>query len=135
MIKVVLDTNVLVSALIKNGKPRALLREIVRGNIQLVLSRGILEELAEVSADPKIRRYVQEEDLNKFLRILAAIAETVTLRSRFKVVNDDPSDDIFLNTAYDGGADYIVSGDRHLLSLREFKGIKILTVNEALDSV
>jgi len=62
MIKVVLDTNVLVSALIKNGKPRALLREIVRGNIQLVLSRGILEELAEVSADPKIRRYVQEED-------------------------------------------------------------------------
>ena len=71
--------------------------------------------------------------MKSFLRILAGTADMVTVRSRFKVVKDDPSDDLFLNTAYDGGADYIVSGDRHLLSLREFKGIKILTVYQILD--
>ena len=133
MIKVVLDTNVLVSALIRTGKPRALLFEIVRGNAQLILSRGILQELAEVAADDKIRKYVEEEDVTRFLRIIGSTAKIVTIKSRFKVVKKDPSDDLFLRTAYDGGADYIVSGDKHLLSLKEFKGIKILTVNEALD--
>ena len=133
MTKVVLDTNVLVSALIKAGKPRELLLEIVRGDAQLILSRGILEELAEVTADDKIGRYVEEEDIAKFLRIVSGTAKIVSIKSRFKAVKNDPSDDLFLRTAYDGGADYIVSGDKHLLSLKEFKGIKILTVNEALD--
>ena len=133
MIKAVLDTNVLVSALIRTGKPRALFFEILRGNAQLILSRGILEELAEVAADDKIMKYVEEEDVKKFLRIIGSTAKIVTVKSRLKVVKNDPSDDLFLRTAYDGGADYIVSGDRHLLSLREFRGIKILTVNEVLD--
>lgn len=133
MFKVVLDTNVLVSALIRTGKPRALLFEIVRGNLQLILSRGILEELTEVAADDKIRKYVEEEDVRKFLRLIGSTAKIVTVKSRFKAVKDDPSDDLFLRTAYDGGADYIVSGDKHLLSLNEFRGIKILTVNEILD--
>jgi hypothetical protein len=135
MIKVVLDTNVLVSALIRNGKPRALLFEMVRGNAQLILSRGILEELAEVAADDKIRKYVEEEDVTRFLRIIGSTAKIVTIKSRFKEVKRDPSDDLFLRTAYDGGADYIISGDRHLLSLKEFRGIKILTVNEVLDLI
>ncbi len=133
MFKVVLDTNVLVSALIRTGKPRALLFEIVRGNLQLILSRDILEELTEVAADDKIRKYVEEEDVRKFLRLIGSTAKIVTVKSRFKAVKDDPSDDLFLRTAYDGGADYIVSGDKHLLSLNEFRGIKILTVNEILD--
>lgn len=133
MIKVVLDTNVLVSALIRTGKPRSLLFEIVRGNLQLILSRGILEELTEVAADDKIKKYVEEEDVRKFLRLIGSTAKIVTVKSRFKAVKDDPSDDLFLRTAYDGGADYIVSGDKHLLSLNEFRGIKILTVNEILD--
>lgn len=133
MFKVVLDTNVLVSALIRTGKPRSLLFEIVRGNLQLILSRGILEELTEVAADDKIKKYVEEEDVRKFLRLIGSTAKIVTVKSRFKAVKDDPSDDLFLRTAYDGGADYIVSGDKHLLSLNEFRGIKILTVNEILD--
>ena len=133
MIKVVLDTNVLVSALIKTGRPRALFLEVVRGKVQLIVSKGILEELAEVAADDEIRRYVDEEDVRKFLRLIGSAAKTVTVRSRFKAAKDDPSDDLFLRTAYDGGADYIVSGDKHLLSLNEFRGIKILTVNEALE--
>ena len=54
------------------------------------------------------------------------------IKSRFKAVKEDPDDDIIVRTAYDGKADYIVSGDRHLLALKEFKGIKILTIDEML---
>ena len=132
MIKVVLDTNVLVLALITTGKPRALLFKIVDGEAQLILSRGILEELAMVAADDKIRLYVEDEEVAEFLQILNDVAEVVRLRSRFKVVKDDPGDDVILRTAYDGEADYIVSGDKHLLSLKAFRDIKILTVDEIL---
>ncbi|KPV63086.1 MAG: hypothetical protein AOA65_1480 [Candidatus Bathyarchaeota archaeon BA1] len=59
--KVVLNTNVLVSALIKAGKPRELLFKIAEEKVQLVLSRGILKEFLEVTEDPKIRRYVNED--------------------------------------------------------------------------
>lgn len=132
MAKLVLDTNVLISALIKRGKPRALFLEVVRGRVQLILSREILDEFIEVAADTRIRKYVNEEDLTKFLRIIGSVAKVIKVRSKFKIVKQDPSDDAILRTAHDGKADCIVSGDSHLLSLKEFKGIKIVTVSESL---
>jgi len=130
--KVVLDTSVLTSALIKSGKPRELLFKIAEGEVQLVLSRSILEEFLEVTDDPRIRRYVDEGDIIAFLRVMGSIAKIVRVRSRFKVVKDDPDDDVILRTAKDGRANYIVAGDKHLLSLGELRGIKIVTVNEML---
>jgi putative PIN family toxin of toxin-antitoxin system len=130
--KLVLDTNILVSALIKAGKPRELLYKIVEGEVQLFLSRGILEEFLNVADDPRIRRYVNEGDIIAFLRVVGSIAKIVRVRSKFKVVKDDPDDDIILRTAHDCRANYIVSGDKHLLSLKEFRGIRIATANEML---
>jgi len=132
MVKLVLDTNVLVSALIKRGKPRALFLELARGGVQLIISKEILDEFIEVVADARIRKYVDEEDLTKFLRIIGSVTKVVKVRSKFKVVRQDSSDDAILRTAYDGKANYIISGDSHLLSLKEFKGIKIVTVSESL---
>lgn len=131
--KIVLDTNILVSALIKAGKPRELLFRIVEDRTQLVVSRGIIQELLDVAEDPRIRRYVDEGDLVSFLRVLGSIAKMVRVRSRFKVVKDDPDDDIILRTAHDSRADYVASGNEHLLAIREFRGIRILTVNEMLN--
>jgi putative PIN family toxin of toxin-antitoxin system len=132
MIKVVLDTNVLISAFITKGKSRMLLSEIIEGKAQLILSKEILEEFAEVAADDKLRKYIEEQDVEDILRIVGGIAEIVEIKSRFKAVKQDPSDDIILRTARDGEVDYIVSGDEHMLSLKEFRGIKILAVNEML---
>ena len=129
--KVVLDTNVLVSALIKAGRPRELLFKIVEEEV-LILSRSILEEFLKVADDPRIRRYVSVDDIIAFLKVVGSVAEIVRVRSRFKVVKEDTADDIILRTAYDGKADYVVSGDNHLLSMREFRGIKIVTVDEML---
>jgi hypothetical protein len=58
--------------------------------------------------------------------------EKIPLKSNFKVIESDPDDDIIINTAYDGKADYIVSGDPDLKSLKNFKGIKIVSVDEML---
>jgi predicted nucleic acid-binding protein len=56
----------------------------------------------------------------------------VQVKSKVKAVKEDPDDDIIVSAACDAHADYIVSGDQHLLSLREFRGIKIVTVNQML---
>ena len=130
--KVVLDTNVLVSALIKSGKPRKLIFELTRKKIQVITSRDILEEFLKITDDSRIRRYVDEDDTIAFLRAIGSIASIIKVRSRFKVIKEDPDDDMVLRTAHDGKADYIVSGDRHLLSLKEFKGIKIVIVSQML---
>jgi len=131
--RVVLDTNVLVSALIKSGKPRELIFELARKKIQVVTSRNILEEFLKITDDPRIRRYVDEDDTIAFLRAVGSIASIVRVRSRFKVIKEDPDDDMVLRTAHDGRADYIVSGDKHLLSLKEFRGIKTVTVSRMLE--
>ncbi len=58
--------------------------------------------------------------------------EVVSVTSKFRAVEEDPKDNMVIETAYDGGADMIVTGDSHLLALRDFKGIKINTVEQML---
>ena len=132
--KVVLDTNVLVSALIKAGKPRDLFNKLVKEQ-QLVLSRVILEEFLEVIDDPKIAKYTSKKDVTVFLNTLKNFARIVQVKSKFKAVKDDPDDDAIVRAAYDSKANYIISGDSHLLALKHFKGIRILTVDEMLNAL
>jgi len=133
--KVVLDTNVLVSALIKSGKPRELIFKLAKKNIRVVTSKNILEEFIKITDDPRIRRYVGEDDTITFLRAIGSIANIIKVRSKFNVIKEDPDDDMVLRTAHDGKADYIISGDKHLLSLGEFKEIKIVTVSRMLNII
>jgi putative PIN family toxin of toxin-antitoxin system len=105
---------------------------ILRRNNELILSKEILAEFAETSRNPKIQRYVNEEDIVRFLRNLGSIARIIRIKSKFRVVREDPDDDVILRTAHDGKAKYIVSGDRHLLELGTFRRIRIVTVDEML---
>lgn len=130
--KIVLDTNVLVSALIKEGKPRTLVFEIIRRKHKITISREVLDEFAEVAAEPEMRKYVSEQDISRFLRDIGSVSEIVGIKSKFRVIKEDPADDIILRTCYDGKARYIVSGDKHLLKLKRFRRTKIVTVDEML---
>jgi len=130
--KTVFDTNVLISALITTGRARELFLKAVEGQIQLVLSKGILKEFTEVSRDPRISKYVDGEDVAAFLDVLRCKAKIVRVKSKCQIVKEDSADDVILRTAIDGKADCIVSGDRHLLSLGTFRGIRIVTVHEML---
>jgi len=105
---------------------------ILRRKNELILSKEILAEFAETSRNPKIQRYVNEEDTVRFLRNLGSIARIIRIKSKFRVVREDPDDDVILRTAHDGKAKYIVSGDRHLLELGTFRRIRIVTIDEML---
>jgi putative PIN family toxin of toxin-antitoxin system len=129
--KVVLDTNILGSALIKAGKPRNLFNKLVKDK-QLVLSREILKEFLEVIENPKIAKYTSEKDLAIFLKTLKSAARIVQVKSKFKAVKEDPDDDTIIRAAYDSKSNYIVSGDKHLLSLGEYREIRIVNVDEML---
>lgn len=133
MLKIVADTNVLVSSLIKRGKPHELILRIDGIDIRLISSSALMTELISVLAEERIAKYVTKSDVERFLRYVGRRTTLVGVRSRFKVVKEDPKDDVVLNTAYGGGAEYIVSGDKHLMPLGEFKGIRIVTVRQMLD--
>ena len=130
---VVFDINVLVSSLISGGKPRQLWLRAVRGEIQLILSRRIVEEFVEVIGRPKFRRYLAERDVRDFLEVLSTTARIVRTRSKLRIIREDPEDNTILAAAYDGRADYIFSGDKHLLGLKEFEETRIVTVERMLE--
>ncbi len=130
--KVVFDTNVLISALIKTGKPRRLFSLATKGIVQLVLSKDLLEEFIEIVDEPKIKKYANQDVIDDFLHILGNSSKIIGVKSRFNVVKEDPDDDVVLRTAVDGKVEYIVSGDNHLLALGEFRGIRIISIEEML---
>jgi len=135
--KIVLDTNVLVSAFIsKHGKPAALLDLILTfSEVQLIVSKPILEELESVLRRKEVRERFDYSvsDIKSFVRAVQKVSFKVKIKSSFKVVAEDPKDNLVLNTAYDGKADYVVSGDRHLKGLKEFKGVKIVNPTQMID--
>ncbi len=133
MLKIVADTNVLVSSLIRRGKPHELILRINGIDVGLISSSGLMAELTSILAEERISKYVTESDVERFLKYVARRTTLVKTRSSFKIIKDDRKDDAVLNTAYSGEAKYIVSGDKHLTSLRQFKGIRIVTVSEMLD--
>lgn len=102
----------------------------VDSKYKILISKETLDELSEVIQRPKFK--MTREDI---VRIVSALMETganVRITSNFEVINNDPDDNIIINTAYDGNADYIVSGDKDIKDLKNFKKIKIVSVNEML---
>jgi uncharacterized protein len=130
MVRVVLDTNVLVSAFIDDGKPRKLVLELLDKHT-VVLSRQMLAELADVISRDKFN--VTGSQVNQFISTLVRMSKMVKDNVQYKVVLEDPDDDVVINTAYAGKAEFIVTGDKHLLVLGHFKKTKIVTVNQLQD--
>lgn len=131
--RIVLDTNVLVSALITDGKSRALLERLLGPDDDLIISQQIIDEFLAVTSEQRLAKDIHDDDLVRFLRVLLSWAYPAKVRSRFKVLGG-PDDEI-LRTARDGRADVIVSGDSHLLDLKEFRGIRITTVAGILEEL
>lgn len=128
VLKVVLDTNVLLSALHwYRGNPRRILEKVIEGAFVLFWCREMLEELKEV-----IIRDFDETDEQIYTRLsfVLTYAELVELIYNEKVVNEDSDDDIIINCALSANADYIVSGDAHLLKIKGHRGIKIVSPAE-----
>jgi putative PIN family toxin of toxin-antitoxin system len=136
MIKAVLDANVLVSAILSSkGHPARVLNEWKAGFFDVVMSLAILEEIERVILYPKIKKRLNWLDLemDEFLLGLAQFAVMVSKEPRVDVVKEDPSDNKYLACAQKGQADFVVSGDKHLLKLRSYGGVNIVTPKGFLD--
>ena len=129
--KVVPDTNVLISALFWRGNPYRILRLAIEGKIKLVISEEIIGEVREVLMREE-KFELTEEEIETYCTLLRYHAELVNPSKTLRVITKDPDDNKFLECAVEGKADCIVSGDSHLLELEEYKGIKILTPAELI---
>lgn len=127
----VLDTNVIVSALLfENGKPAHALRHAL-ANGEVLLSLELLEELNEVLGRERFNRYVTSEEREEFLGVLVERAVLVEITENVQECRD-PKDDKVLELALNGEAHYIISGDRDLLVLHPFRGVVVTTADEFL---
>lgn len=129
MLRVVLDTNILVSGLLYSGRPRKLMDLAVEGRIEVVSSPEMIDELRRVLSRDKFG--LAKEEQKSMMDFVIRLSRIIFVRSRFKVATD-AGDDIVVNAAYDGEAAYIVSGDKELLELKQFGKIKIVRVSEML---
>jgi putative PIN family toxin of toxin-antitoxin system len=135
-VRIVLDTNVLVSALITKGTPPDLLYQAWdAGSFELVTSEAQLSELARVLEYEKLRPYIHREEVEALLEAMSAVADVVEALPDIDL-SKDPDDDAILATAIAGEADLLVTGDKsHLLELKTVRGIPIVTPRQALRRV
>jgi putative PIN family toxin of toxin-antitoxin system len=123
-VRVVLDTNAVVSALLFSGVSSKLVSLWQNGLITPLLSREILDEYLRVLSYPKFE--LSEEEIKELIQEeILPFAEVVKPKRRLRVVRRDPSDNKFLECAVAGKASVIISGDKDLLSLGRYRQIRI----------
>ena len=136
MLRAVLDANVFVSAAIRPAGPpgRIIERFLGENGFTLVLSEGIVREVLRALEYPKVRRYVRRDlDPALWFEDLVVLAELVAGTVQVARVSDDPDDDKYLAAAVAGRASFVVTGDPHLLTVREYEGVRIMTPRSFLD--
>ena len=130
MPKIILDTNVFFSAFINpSGAPAQILKHWISKDFTLIYSEEIIEEYLETLTQDLF----SVEDIENFYELVSVRAEKVLSTQKVTAVPDDPDDDKFISCALSGKADYIVSGDKHLLKMKQYAGTRIVTVKEFLD--
>ena len=126
--KVVLDTNVFVSGIFWTGSSNKIIISWKQGKFILITSLDTISEIKKVLRDFKIK--LPEDMIKEWVDLIIKNSIIVHLKEKMDIVKDDPKDNMFVEAAIAGNADYIVSQDRHLLKLKEVRGIKIITPEE-----
>lgn len=129
--RVLLDTNVMISGTFWPGKSKMLLNAVRRGEITCITSETLLEELREILTDPEKPFRLSAEEARQVVDAWRSLATLIDPTSRVSVCRDD-DDNRVLECAVDGKADYIVTGDKDLLNLRVFEGVKIVNASDLL---
>jgi putative PIN family toxin of toxin-antitoxin system len=135
--RAVLDANVIISALIqpKGASGRIVASLLKESSCELIVSPAILAEVRRSLSYPKVRRYIKvsDNDLDLWVASLELIAQPVEGNLRLNAVAEDPDDNKYIEAAVEGLAQFIVTGDRHLLSLTYYQDIRIVTPRVFLD--
>ncbi|MCL2134537.1 MAG: putative toxin-antitoxin system toxin component, PIN family [Candidatus Bathyarchaeota archaeon] len=131
VLKIVLDTNVWVSALIWGGKPATIVESAEQGRIDIFVSESIVEEISRVLNYPKIEKvYYPQITCQQLMEQILKSTKFVETTTELKIIKEHPADDKIIECAVSAKADYIVSGDKHLLNVVAYQKTQILPVNE-----
>jgi len=125
--RAVLDTNVLISAVIATGTPHEVVVAGYSGEYQIVVSVATLLEFRETLHKYPDRFGLSDREIQEEVETLRYFAEFVAPDVELDVADADPDDDKFLEAAVAGNAEYVVSGDQHLLDIDNFRGIDIVS--------
>lgn len=131
--KIVLDTNILISAIGWSGRPKEIFRRILNEEFELIISQKQIKELQRVLEYPKFK--FTDEQKSRFLRILLKTATVVKTPDKLKVIEEDPADNIILESAIKNNADFIISGDEHILKIKKFGKVRIVTASKFLELI
>src|SRR5574337_941005 len=131
MQRVVLDTNVIVSgALTPKGPPATILDAWRKNRFLLITSEAIIDEVKDVLNDPILRRsypHLTDSRVGRLISLLRNQSIIVPGKLAVSVVKGDPDDDIFFAVALEGSTDTIVSGDKTVLGIGSFRGIRVIS--------
>ena len=136
--KITADTNILISATFWYGASNEILNKVERKEIELILSLEIIEEFVRILNSDEIQQKIKNKNLemNRTVEKIIKMSTIIEPKIKLNVVKDDPSDNKFLECAKAGNVNYLVSNDKkHLLKLKEFEGIKIVSPEEFLDAI
>jgi len=131
MITAVFDTNILISSFLSRGAPYQALGSVVDGNVSLMISPEMIKEFKEVIGRDKFG--FSKELIEQMVMMVIDISEMVEPDIKLDVIKEDPEDNKVLECAICSKADYIVTGDPHLLRLKKFRGVQIINVNYFMD--
>ena len=135
--RAVLDTNVVASALLWGGTPRQLLTAAREKRVRLFTSTTLLLELTDILGRAKFARKIAaaQLSLDQLLERYTSLTTVVHPLAIAPTILDDPDDDRVLACGFAAKVEFIVSGDRHLLDLEEYRGIRVVKVSEAVLSL
>jgi len=129
-VAIVADTNVIVSALLWEGNESKIIGLVEEGKAKLLTSIALLDELKKVLMYERFG--LDEKTVDDNVKYILTISKIVTPKRKLRVVREDPADDRVLECALVGKAGYIVSGDKHLLRIKKFRGVRIVRAKEFL---
>lgn len=129
--RALIDTNVMISGTFWPGKSKILLNAVRQRRITCVTSETLLEEFREILMDPQRPFRLSVQDASRIVNAWRSLATVITPTSHVAVCRD-PDDNRVLECALDGHVEYIITGDKDLLELGEFQGIRIVTVSDFL---
>lgn len=133
--KIVVDANLFASGLIKpNSNPGRILDLIKENQVEIILSPPIIREIKRILLYPKIQKYHRKtpQEIDTYFQDIIIFAWMVEGKEPVNIIEADPTDNKYLTAAMEGEANYIVSGDHHLLDLHKYKGIEIINAKTFL---
>jgi putative PIN family toxin of toxin-antitoxin system len=129
-LKIVLDANIFISSFLWGGNPWLVLERAVKGIDELFITKEILDEIESVIERPKF--HTDKEKIVYFINSIEEIGNKIVSKRRIQNGSRDKTDNKYIECGITADVDYIISGDIHLLELKEYENIKIVTAKDYL---